>query len=100
MYTYTTPTITCKLVGVDFENVDIVRVAFFGRGSMVVREVDATDIDTENGSLVVTLTQSETAALDSGKVTIQARIRYTDGTVQATNNVVRMMSDVLDRVVI
>lgn len=100
MYTYTTPTITCTLKGVDFTSVDVVRVAVRGKKSQIVREVSVSEIDTETGSLVIKLTQAETAEMESGKVTIQARVRYVDGTVQATNTVVRHMSEVLDEVVI
>lgn len=99
MYTYTTPTITCILDGVVFEQVDIVRIAVKGK-TEIVKTVNATDIDTETGETSITLTQEETAQLGKGQIAIQARIRYTDGTVQATNKVLRDMNEVLDKVVI
>lgn len=69
MYTYTTPTITCILDGVDFSQVDYVRVAVESKKSEIVRVVPVTGIDTETGETSIKLTQEETAAL--GKVTMQ-----------------------------
>lgn len=100
MYTYTTPTITCTLSEVDFANVDYVRIAVKGRHSSVLREIEIASIDTTEGTCAVELTQEETAALGEGQVCIQARIHYTDGTVQATNKVIKEMREVLDKVVI
>lgn len=100
MYTYTTPSITCTLQGVEFSQVDLVRIALKGKGSEILRIVPVSDIDTETGNAVVTLTQEETASLGKGQVVIQARVRYLNGSVQATNRVVRDMNDVLDKVVI
>lgn len=100
MFTYTTPTITCTLEGVEFAQVDYVRIAVKGKTSEIVRVVPVADIDTETGETAILLTQEETAALGKGQVAIQARIRYTDGTVQATNKVLKDMNEVLDKVVI
>jgi hypothetical protein len=100
MYTYTTPAITCTLEGVDFTNVDYVRVAVKGARCQVLKQVPIEDIDTEEGILVIGLTQEETAALGKGQVTIQARLHYSNGTVQATDKVIRQMDDVLDKVVL
>lgn len=100
MYTYTTPTITCTLTGVDFASVDYVRIAINGKNSSIIRVIPVADIDTEEGTAVAELTQEETAALGKGQVAIQARVRYLDGTVQATNKVLKDMYTVLDEVVI
>lgn len=100
MFTYTTPTITCTLTGAEFSQVDYVRIAVKGKASEIVRTVPISDIDTETGTAHITLTQEETAAFGKGQVAIQARIHYADGTVQATNKVLRDMDDVLDKVVI
>ena len=100
MYTYTTPTIPCVLDGVDFSQVDYVRIAVESKKSEIVRVVPVSDIDTETGETSIKLTQEETAALGKGQIAIQARVRYLDGTVQATNKVLRDMNDVLDKVVI
>lgn len=100
MYTYTTPTITCTLTGVDFASVDYVRIAIKGKNSSIIRSIPIADIDTEEGTAVVELTQEETAELGAGQVAIQGRIHYTDGSVQATNKVLKSMNEVLDKVVI
>ena len=100
MYTYTTPTITCVLDGVVWEQVDYVRVAVESKHCELLRIVPVADIDTETGELNIVLTQEETAQLGKGQVAIQARVRYADGTVQATNKVLKDMRDVLDKVVI
>lgn len=100
MYTYTTPTITCTLTGVDFASVDYVRIAIKGKNSSIIRSIPIADIDTEEGTAVVELTQEETAELGAGQVAIQGRIHYTDGSVQATNKVIKSMSEVIDKVVI
>lgn len=55
MYTYTTPTITCTLAGVDFESVDYVRIAIKGKNSSVVRTVPVAEIDTEEGTAVIVI---------------------------------------------
>lgn len=100
MYTYTTPTITCTLTGIEFSQVDYVRIALKSKKAKLVRIVPISDIDTETGITSIKLTQEETAAFDDGTVAIQARIHYADGTVQATNKVLKEMRDVLDEVVI
>lgn len=100
MYTYTTPTISCVLDGAVWAQVDYVRVAVESKKFEIVRVIPVADIDTETGELNVVLTQEETASLGKGQVVIQARIRYIDGTVQATNKVLRDMNEVLDKVVI
>ena len=68
MYTYTTPTITCILDGVDFSQVDYVRVAVESKKSEIVRVVPVTGIDTETGETSIKLTQEETAQLGKGQV--------------------------------
>ena len=100
MYRYTTPTITCELSGVAFDNVDVVRIAVKGTNTLIVREVQSADIT--DSTVVIKLTQEETANLgeDNDIVSIQARIKYNDGTVQATNKVRTSLLDVLDKVVI
>lgn len=101
MYRYTTPTIPCSLQDVAFEQVELVRIAISGKNSLIVREIPATDFD-NTGTASVELTQEETAGLgtDNDTVQIQARIKYKDGTVQATNKVRCALLDVLDKVVI
>ena len=98
MYTYTTPTITCTLEGVDFSLVNYVRIAIGEGKKVIVRTVEPSEI-TDN-TATIKLTQEETAELGGGMVTIQARVLYLDGTVQATNRVQKPMSEVIDKVVI
>lgn len=106
MYTYTTPTITCNLFGLDFSDVDYVRIKIKGAASSIVREFPITDIVIETtdtrtvGSASVDLTQEETVALGVGSVAIQARVHFSSGQVLATNIVTRQLNDVLDKVVI
>lgn len=100
MYTYTTPTITCTLSGVEFSTVDLVRIALKGKHDEILKVVPVTDIDAETGTAIISLTQDETASLGEGQIAIQARVRYLDGTVQATNKVLKNMNEVLDKVVI
>lgn len=100
MYTYTTPSITCTFTGLEFSQVDYVRIAVESKRHEILRVVPIADIDTETGNATIKLTQEETANLGTGQVAIQARVKYLDGTVQATNKVLRDMKAVLDEVVI
>lgn len=100
MYRYTTPTIPCELTDVAWSQVDYVRIAVEGRNALIVRIVPATEFT--DGATSIKLTQEETADLgaENDNIRIQARIRYNDGTVQATNKVKTTLLDVLDKVVI
>lgn len=100
MYRYTTPSISCTLNGVDFSEVQFVRIAIKGNRATIVRQIPVTDID--EGKAVVELTQEETAKLGASDsiVEIQGRVKYSDGAVQSTNRVKTNLYDVLDKVVI
>lgn len=102
MRTYTTPTITATLTGVDFSELALIRLSIKGKAALITKEFEAGDsaIDANEGTLTCKLTQEETAELDDGDIYIQCRIKYSDGTVQATNKVHSKMMDVLDREVI
>lgn len=101
MYTYTTPTVTCTLKGAELSQVDYVRVAFKGKvNRIVIKTVNIDDIDKLTGNMSIKLTQQETARLGEGKIEIQARVHYADGTVQSTDKVYVDMHDVIDKVVI
>ena len=100
MYTYTTPTITCKFTGLNFEFLEFVRVAVKGNRSIIIRVIDPEDIDQETGEAVIQLTQQETAALGPGILTTQARAKYTDGTVVPTNQVRGTLDEIVDEAVI
>lgn len=99
MYTYTTPTIPCKLKNLDFTYVDYVRIAIYSERAQIVRQVPASEFD-ENGVVLVQLTQEETAAFGEGCITIQCRIRFQDGSVLPTKKIKTTMEDVIDKVVI
>ena len=75
MFTYTTPTITCTLTGVEFSQVDYVRIAVKGKASEIVRVVPISDIDTETGTAYITLTQEETALYKHAYTTRMARYK-------------------------
>ena len=79
MYTYTTPTITCVLEGVEWSQVDYVRIAVESKKFELVRVVPVADIDTETGETSIVLTQEETAQLGKGQVvSVRARARGTN----------------------
>lgn len=106
MYRYTTPTIPCKLTGVDFSRVDYVRIAVEGKdrvcdklNEVLVREVPASEFD-EEGVALVRLTQEETAAFKEGPVYMQCRIKFLNGSVLPTKKIKTTMVDVIDKVVI
>lgn len=99
MYTYTTPTLTCTLTGVTWANVELVRLALKGKIN-IVREIPVSEVDTETNTVTIRLTQEETANLSPGKLVVQARIKYLDGTVQASDKYATMMDAVIDKVVI
>ena len=100
MYTYTTPTITCKLNGLEFSQVEFVRIAIKGINKKLIKVVPVEDFDTETGETSISLTQEETAALGAGQVEIQARVKYLDGNVQPTNKIKKTMNEIIDKVVI
>ena len=53
MYTYTTPTITCTLTGIELSQVDFVRIAVKSKTAGIVRVVPAADIDSETKQVSV-----------------------------------------------
>lgn len=107
MYTYTTPTIPCTITGAsNWEHVSFVRLAIKGQCVKLVKEIPVADItvttedDEQTATFSVELTQEETAQLKSGVLGIQARIKYDDDSVLATNSVGKRLDDVIDKVVI
>lgn len=107
MYTYTTPTIPCTITGAsNWEHVSFVRLAIKGQCVKLVKEISISDItvttedDEQTATFSVELTQEETAQLKSGVLGIQARIKYNDDSVLATNSVGKRLDDVIDKVVI
>lgn len=108
MYTYTTPTIPCTIKGVsNWDHVSFVRLAIKGQCMTLIREIPISDItvtELENhsfiGEFTVELSQEETAQLKTGVLGIQARLKYDDDSVLATNSVGKRLEDVIDKVVI
>ena len=107
MYTYTTPTIPCTITGAsNWEHVSFVRLAIKGQCVKLIKEIPISDItvttedDEQTATFSVDLTQEETAQLKSGVLGIQARIKYDDDSVLATNSVGKRLDDVIDKVVI
>ena len=100
MFTYTTPIIVFKFDGLDLAFVDFVRLAIKGGRYTVIREIQPADIDPDTGETIVKLTQQETAALGPGVLIMQARIKYTDGTVEPTDQVKGTLEQINDGTVI
>ena len=102
MYRYTTPTLPVTITGLDFTDVSVFRIAI-EQGNvelLKVVEADSPYVDAQNKTIYVPLTQEETASFKPGTVGIQARIKFTNNSVLATNMETLSMNDVLDEVII
>ena len=104
MYTYTTPSVPFVLKNVEWSEVDFVRIALVVEKKKIVRELNpdefTIDQETGAGSASIKLTQQETANLGPGRVAVQARVKYRDGTVDATQKAAGSMNRIIDEVVI
>ena len=102
MYTYTTPTLTLKISGLaDYiADVEFIRFAIIVGEKKVIKTVQPSEFDTETETVIINLTQEDTATLGEGKASVQGRVKYLNGQVQATKRVFGQMEDILDRVVI
>lgn len=102
MYRYTTPTIPITIDTVDFDLVDVFRVAIENGNTELLFVIPANDVtvDPENHTINVVLTQEQTAQLAEGHAKIQVRIRYKSGSVQATAVAKLKVNDVLDEVIV
>ena len=118
MYRYTTPSFKLKLLGVDFSKVEIFRVIFkqnpedvqfldsscsqYVNCPQVVKEFLKNDenISSEDNLLTVTLTQEETARFQQGRVAVQLRVKFEDGTVSASSIAHCLIKRTLDEEVI
>lgn len=100
MYRYTTPTLPIKIEGIDYETVDLIRIAIEQKGIEMLKEVTPEAVDPETSTIYIPLTQEETAALSTGFAEVQARIKFNSGAVLATNKVKLSVNDVLDEVII
>ena len=102
MYRYTTPTLPITIDGLDFDDVSLFRIAIEQGSTEILKVVNADDpsVDTQHKTIYVPLTQEETAGFKDGTVQIQARIKFTNNSVLATNKVSLSVRDVLDEVII
>ena len=102
MYRYTTPTLPITIDGLDFDDVSLFRIAIEQGSTEILKVVNADDpsVDAQHKTIYVPLTQEETAGFKDGTVQIQARIKFTNNSVLATNKVALSVKDVLDEVII
>ena len=102
MYRYTTPTLPITIADLDFDEVNLFRIAIEQGNVELLKAVSASDpsVDAEHKTIYVPLTQEETAQFKDGIVQIQARVKFTNGAVLATNKVSLSIKDVLDEVII
>ena len=102
MYRYTTPTLPITISDLDFDDVSLFRIAIEQGNIEMLKIVNADDpsVDTEHKTIYVPLTQEETASFKDGMVQIQARIKFENNSVLATNKVSLPVKDVLDEVII
>lgn len=102
MYRYTTPTLPITIDGVNFADVDYFRIAIEKGNTELLYVINANDerVDAQHNTINLALTQEESALFSEGYAQIQARIRYTSGSVQATNIGSVSVKDVLDEVII
>lgn len=102
MYRYTTPTLPITISDIDFAEVSVFRIAIEQGNVELLKIVDADDpsVDAQHKTIYVPLTQEETAGFKDGTVAVQARLKFLNGSVLATDKVTMPMRDVLDEVII
>lgn len=101
MHRYTTPTIPIT-IDVDFTSVDVFRIAIENKDTELLFVVPADDarVDAQHKTINIELTQEQTASFTEGYVLVQARIKYTNGKIQATDMEKLSVGQVLDEVII
>ena len=103
MYRYTTPTLPITISDVDFADVSKFRIAIeFAKNQSMLFVVDADDerVDAEHKTILLALTQEQTAQMKAGFAHLQVRIVYPSGAVQATPIVQVTVKDVIDEVIV
>ena len=102
MYRYTTPTLPITISDINFDDVQLFRIAIEQCMTEMLKVVNADDetVDAETNTIYVPLTQEETASFNEGHVVIQARILFNTGAVMATKKAKVSVGDVLDEVII
>ena len=106
MYPYTTPHIPLNVPDVDFDDVEFFRVCIHSADANFIRYISPSDpaADAETKTVAVDLTQEETAQLwnrsHSDIVDFQIRVKFTNGTVGATNHAKLPIYNIFDEEVI
>lgn len=103
MYRYSTPTLTLRINQIDFSAVDFFRIAIAKGNRTLIKQVFADDTDAVNvqaKTIVIKLTQEETASFSDGEAEIQVRAKFLNGNVVPTNTRKVSIKNVLDREVI
>lgn len=102
MYRYTTPTIPITIEDIDFSEVRQFRVAIKNNETELLFLVDGDDprVDAEHNTILLALTQEQTARLEAGSGGLQVRIVYNSGSVQATPIAAVSINDVYDEVIV
>lgn len=102
MYRYTTPTLPITIEDVDFDEVELFRIAIQKGNCEMLFIVEAGDgrIDASTNTILLSLTQEETARLTDGMGYLQVRIKYNSGAVMATTKARITINDVIDEVII
>ncbi len=102
MYQYTTPTIILSINGIEFEHVSLFRITIHGKRNQLLKLVsgDSDNVDAEQNTVSIVLTQEEMASLGKGYGAIQVRIVTTENDVFATNKEKILVDSVFDEVVV
>ena len=103
MYRYTTPTLPITIEDVDFSTVQTFRIAIEQGGKEIfLFAVDVNDpiVDAQNKTILLEMTQEQTAKLREGFAKLQVRIVYVTNKVQATKKASVTINDVIDEVIV
>lgn len=85
---------------VDFEKIDNVRATFESKTSKITKDLGSMDLDPENKSIKLFLTQEETFELSTGDCTLLVRIHLNDETALSTHPMKIRVDDTTDKEVI
>lgn len=81
MYRGTTPTLTFRIKdeNIDFDKFEQIWITIKGRNNEITKDIDSVEIDAENRTLSIELTQEETLSFNTIDVQVQMRVLDTDG---------------------
>ena len=82
------------MVPIDLTTCEVLYITYSQVGN-VVFEIDLEDITVQSDRLIVKLTQEQTLLLKKGKVLIQIRGRYPDGTAVASDMIETTTEEIL-----